>query len=229
MNAYATDTNFLYKNVITENFVAKASMVSGQDLEWFFDEWVNAPNHPIYENTVGFVNLDGNWKVNLTINQIQTNTMFFKMPVQIGIDFIDGTDTLIQVINDSNPQYFEFFVAKQPISLAFDPQRNILLKQATTIVGINDHYAYLQNDRLQADPNPFASQLRLTYDVKSTGNVKISILDINGKILKTLIDRKQDIGLYQFTLCEDNTLSPGVYSILFENGNSLETKTIIKL
>jgi len=228
LNNYATDTNFMYKNAITEDLLAKTNLVSGQDMQWFFDEWVYSPNHPIYENTVGFVDLGGNWKVNVNINQIQTNTVIFKMPIQLSIEFIDGTDTLIQVINDSNPQYFEFTFTKQPTSLIFDPYRNILLKQATTIVGITDSEPLFPDNCLQVFPNPFSDQTRITYQVNSPGNDKISIIDSSGKAIKKLIDKKHERGKFQFTLPGD-LYSKGIYSILFENVNYQENKTVIKL
>lgn len=229
LKGYATDTNFMYKNAVTEDFVAKANQVSGLDLGWFFDEWVYAPNHPIYENLVGFVDSGAGWKVNLTINQIQTTTMFFTMPVQIGIEFIDGTDTMIQVINNSNSQFFEFLFTKQPVSLTFDPLRNILLKQASTIVGISDSPVLSTDDRLQAHPNPFTDRIKLTYNVESPGNVRISILDINGREMKTMVDRRHEPGTYQIILSEVSVLSPGMYIVKLESSGYQETKTIIKL
>ncbi|MEI7982579.1 MAG: M1 family aminopeptidase, partial [Bacteroidota bacterium] len=138
--AYATDTNFIFNTVITEEFIQKINTVTGQNLNWFFDAWAYHPNHPIYENRFEILSLgSGTWKINLLINQIQTNTCFFKMPVQIRVSYYDGTDTLIQVTNDSNHQSFEFYCVKEPLNIDFDPLRNILLKQATTIVGIKNN------------------------------------------------------------------------------------------
>jgi GTP-sensing pleiotropic transcriptional regulator CodY len=80
----------------------------------------------------------GNWKVRFIIEQVQTNTVFFRMPVEIKVNFSDGTDTLVNVINDANPQLFEFIFTRQPIGVTFDPDKKILLKQATTRVGIHE-------------------------------------------------------------------------------------------
>ncbi|MEI7498824.1 MAG: M1 family metallopeptidase [Bacteroidota bacterium] len=134
MNQYASDTNFIFKNAYTHDFFAKAIQVSGTDLKWFFDEWVYAPNHPVYQNSFDIDSLGiSSWKVSFTIKQTQSNSIFFKMPVQILIKFSDGTDTLLRVINDVNNQVYEFPFSKKPVDLSFDPLRNILLKQASTI------------------------------------------------------------------------------------------------
>ena len=59
------------------------------------------------------------------------------MPVEILVGFGDGTDSLIRIMNDSNGQSFGFVFPKKPVSLTFDPNHNILLKQASTIHGIS--------------------------------------------------------------------------------------------
>jgi aminopeptidase N len=134
MHAYATDPGLMYKNAYTRDFIAKASEISGADLNWFFNEWVYAPNHPIYNNTFDIDSISkSRWRVTLTVNQSQENTVIYKMPLQVKITFRDNTDTLIRVMNDVNHQEFLFTFSKEPVTLSFDPDRNILLKQAATI------------------------------------------------------------------------------------------------
>jgi hypothetical protein len=58
------------------------------------------------------------------------------MPVQVRIVFADSTDTVVSGNNDKNNQLFEFIFSKKPAYLVFDPYRNILLKQATTTLGL---------------------------------------------------------------------------------------------
>ena len=132
LKAYATDTNFMFKNAITDDFIAKANDISGTNLGWFFDEWLSHPNHPLYSNSYEIRDIGaGKWNVKLLLFQYQTNTVFYKMPVQVRAVFADSTDTVIHVINDMNHQLFEFIFSKKPVYLVFDPYRNILLKQAT--------------------------------------------------------------------------------------------------
>ena len=131
IKSYATDTaNFKFKNSLTADFAAKVSQASGQDMQWFFDEWVYQANHPIYQNTYYFFQPDANtWQTGLTVNQ--TNSYFFKMPIEVKITFKDASDTLIRVMNDKNNQFFAFNFTKQPTAIAFDPNNNIVLKKAT--------------------------------------------------------------------------------------------------
>lgn len=227
MNNYASDTNFRFKNAVTEDFIAVANATAGEDLQWYFDEWVYAPNHPKYDNTYEINDLGGgNWRVKMYIHQIQTNTVFFRMPVEIGITFSDLTDTLIRIWNDTNHQAFEFYFSKEPVSVEFDPNRNILLKTATTVVSlgpeVNQNGFWLG----QNEPNPASETSALRYAIGSSGEVRLSILDIHGKNYTDLVRKHQDPGVYQVSMDVRN-FSPGLYILRMTAGEQSFSKKMI--
>jgi aminopeptidase N len=136
LHAYMTDTNFIYKNAVTADFISKVNRVSGKDYSWFFNEWVYSANHPVYKNTYEITKTARNkWTVSYEIKQTQSNAPFFRMPVEILIGFNDQSDTLIKIDNTVNPQLFQGSFTKHPISCSFDPYENILLKEASTEMG----------------------------------------------------------------------------------------------
>ena len=227
MREYATDSDFMFKNAITSDFVAKVNQVTGKNMNWFFNEWVYAPDHPVYQNTFEIDSLDRNsWKVALVINQTQEYTVFFKMPLEIMISFGDATDTLIKIMNDSNHQTFGFYFSKQPVNLTFDPLRNILLKQSSTIYGVKTTIGRKEFKLNQNEPNPFSHKTIVSYEVARPKIVKISVFDTNGKLLNCPVNRQHDPGYYRFEL-SDSELSPGIYFISMEAGNFKETKKMI--
>ena len=129
---YANDPNLKYKSAVTTDFRDDMSAVYGQDLTWFFDEWVLQPNHPVYANEYWIADQgSGQWEVGFVANQTQTNTTFHKMPIEIKVHFATGSDTTMRVMNDSNDQIFTFNFNRQPLSIAFDPDNNIVLKIAS--------------------------------------------------------------------------------------------------
>jgi hypothetical protein len=67
--------------------------------------------------------------------QTQTNPAFFTMPLELRVSFTTGADTLIRVMNTVNNQVFSFRFGRQPTTLAFDPNNNIVIKQGTTGTG----------------------------------------------------------------------------------------------
>lgn len=135
IKSYATDSagGFKFNNSITDDFTAKISAAAGQDLSWFVNEWVKEANHPVYQNYYTINNAGGgNWNLSFIARQTQTNSAFHKMPLTLKVSFSTGSDSLIRVMNDINYQTFVFGFNRQPTNLVFDPNNDIVLKQATT-------------------------------------------------------------------------------------------------
>ncbi|HMQ68864.1 MAG TPA: M1 family metallopeptidase [Ignavibacteria bacterium] len=127
---YATSPEFMYGNISTEKFINFINEQSGRDLNWFFDQWLFKPDHPVYNNNFQSEETsDGKWKLDYTINQIQKNNVFYKMPVDLKIVFNNGKDTTVTVSNDYNLQTFNFEFENEPEKIIFDPDSKILLKE----------------------------------------------------------------------------------------------------
>lgn len=132
LNAYANDEQYKFGNVYTEDFIESMSRYAGQDLSWFFNEWILQPNHPVYQNSYKFTKTAaGKWKVHFNIQQVQKNSGFYRMPMELKISFENNTDTTIRVTNNINNQNFDFTFNKKPKSVLFDPDNDIVLKTAT--------------------------------------------------------------------------------------------------
>jgi len=133
LHTYGTDTtNFKYKTARIQDFNAMWNTYTGQNLDWFFNEWIYQPNHPVYENTYNITNVGGGqWRVKFYANQTQSNTPFHIMPITLKISFTTGSDTTIRVMNDVNNQLFVCDFFRQPTALVFDPNNDIVLKTAT--------------------------------------------------------------------------------------------------
>lgn len=134
IKSYAMDTdNFKFKASLTADFIKKMSQAAGQDLSWFFNQWIYQPNHPAYQNGY-FITPVGTNLYQVGFIAKQSNSYFYKMPIEIKIGFSNGTDTTVKVMNDVNNQLFTFNFNKQPNSVKFDPNNNIVLKTATLSV-----------------------------------------------------------------------------------------------
>jgi len=227
LRAYATDTNFMFKNAVTSDFIDKADEVSGTDLGWFFDEWLFHPNHPLYSNLYEIHNTGaGKWNLKLMLSQYQTDTVFYKMPVQLRIVFADSTDTLIRTFHDTNHQLFEFVFSKKPAYLIFDPYRNILLKHATTKLGTatlpgNNGFRLFQNV-----PDPFSNTTDIHYQLPKPALVRITVMDSSGRKVLPEFRQNDDAGVHTYKINGKN-LSPGNYYYKLEAGNFNETRMMI--
>ncbi|CAN5561545.1 M1 family aminopeptidase [soil metagenome] len=229
IKSYATDTvNFKFKNSVTADFVTKISSVSGQDMSWFFNEWVYGPNHPVYANTYQYINNGaGSYTVNFTAKQTQTNASFFKMPLEVKVGFVGGTDTTIRVMNDVNNQLFSFNFTKQPNAFTFDPNANILLKQASTVLGISTLNEIPVNYELSQNyPNPFNPVTKINFGISKPGFVKLQVFDLTGKIISTLVNENMNAGNYSVDF-DGASLSSGVYFYRIETPGFVQNRTMM--
>jgi aminopeptidase N len=228
IKAYCADTNLKLKSATIADFNAKVNDVAGGDYNWFFDEWIYQPNHPVYQNSYNFQVLGNNqWKVNFFTKQVQTNAPFFKMPVEVYIRFTDASDTTIRVMNDVNFQQFSWTFGKQPILFRFDFNNQIVLKGGSTVVGINDEVSQgSQASLLQIYPNPAGNSTVIRYEIDAPMKVKLEITDMLGVVLVAAADAYQSAGRYEINL-DCSKLSAGNYLCKLSTGKTTQVKKMV--
>ncbi|MEI6059857.1 MAG: M1 family aminopeptidase [Bacteroidota bacterium] len=230
LKAYATDTaNFKYKSATIEDFKNKMSAESGQNLDWFFDEWIYKPNHPIYSNVYGFYpENDGKWQVLFTARQEdQPFLPYFQMPIELRISFTNGTDSTIRVFNSFNNQVFSFEFNKVPSQLVFDPNNDILLKGGTTILGIDDNAAGAKGLVLKISPDPFINQAQFSFNLEKPAFVSAELYSNTGVKTRKIMEQYLAMGEHTTTLSGEG-LKAGTYFIVLRADNTSKTLKIIK-
>jgi aminopeptidase N len=118
---------YAYESVTTADFQRAMETASGQDLEWFFDEWTRRPGYP---------KLEARWSwdaagrsVTLRVQQLQVgeSVPVYRMPVVVRVD---GRDERVTI--DARENVFTFPAAVRPASVAFDPD-GWLLKRVDVV------------------------------------------------------------------------------------------------
>jgi aminopeptidase N len=229
IQAYASDPDLKYYSAAIPDFMAIVNDITGEDYDWFFNQWIYEPNHPQYQNTYNFVDLGtGQWKVNFYTEQIQADPEFFKMPMEVKIRFMDLTDTVVSVMNDVNGQYFSWVFDVRPVYFQFDPNNDIVIKQQSTILGVPDHQAATSTVHLyQNVPNPANQTTLIKYQLDKPMYVTLSLFDIMGKQVTVLVNEQIPTGLHQVSL-DCSSLKAGVYHYtLLANGERITRKLVI--
>jgi hypothetical protein len=76
-------------------------------------------------------------------------------------------------------------------------------------------------------PNPVIDCSTLKWEQNSTGTVRIEILDINGKMIKTITNSVFQPGYHQIRLTSDSKMKPGIYTLrIMANGSNRTLKLI---
>lgn len=85
-----------------------------------------------------------------------------------------------------------------------------------------------QNPNVAVYPVPAYDEVTITFDVEQTGEVEIYLLDMNGRMIKNLVNDKVYAGTAKFTMSL-NELPKGNYFIQIQKDSQiLQTKKIIK-
>ncbi len=122
-----------WQNVETSDLSSAIEEATGQNLSWFFDEWVYRMGHPQFEITSSY---DGSKSLKLTVKQTQKpddkrpwfpSPDFFTMPVDIAVTTASG-ERIHRVWIDKLEKEFTFEVDSKPLIVNFD-RGNYLIKQ----------------------------------------------------------------------------------------------------
>ena len=86
-----------------------------------------------------------------------------------------------------------------------------------------DDYALYQNY-----PNPFNPKTKIRFDLPKTSEVKLTVFDVLGREVTTLIDGVLELGSHEIVL-DGSTLTSGVYFYEITAGNFREIKKMVLL
>jgi hypothetical protein len=81
-------------------------------------------------------------------------------------------------------------------------------------------------DLFQNYPNPFNPETKIKFDIIKSGITKLTVFDITGRTINTLVNEKLDAGSYEYML-NATALPSGIYFYKLESGNFVQTKRMI--
>ncbi len=120
---------YSYGNAVTEDFQGVCETLSGQDLDYFFDQWIYDQGHPEYVFVWTAEEQKGvGYQLNVTVAQKQHNAPIFDMPVELIIaTATDGISDTVTV--DEATEVFQFVLQDEPLTVQLDPNRWLLCEK----------------------------------------------------------------------------------------------------
>jgi hypothetical protein len=120
-------------------------------------------------------------------------------------------------------QTYWYYLADVDLSGARTEHRELMTSASMT--GLN-----LQPTEysLSAYPNPFNPVTTITFSLRESGRVQLSIFDLNGRLIQTLADHSFDAGSHQLTF-KARTLPSGLYVVRLTSGEFNATHKLMLL
>lgn len=177
----------------TEQFQAIMEGVSGRDLTSFFQQWIYGSYYPVYEYSWDWWPSGTGYTVSLRVEQTQTRTGLFTMPLDVRIDFVGGTETFV-VENSELVEYYHFQMDDPVVNLLLDPDHWVLRDAwLEDVSGVDD--AVPGAARLTGNvPNPFNPQTEIRFFLPADQPVRLAVYDVSGRLVKTLVDEARPAG-----------------------------------
>ncbi|MCU0406573.1 MAG: hypothetical protein MUE64_06310, partial [Ignavibacteriaceae bacterium] len=152
---YSDDPELAYNVATTEDFQRVAENNYGEDLDYFFNQWIYGMKYPKYKIYWGKELVDSTWNLGIKIEQTaNVSPPFFTMPIEIKINYASG-DTIVRLFNNSQIQEYTLYVPYEPVSISFDPNNWILKDVLSIVLGFEDENVPVEFSLTQNYPNPF--------------------------------------------------------------------------
>ncbi|PWB72806.1 hypothetical protein C3F09_06040 [candidate division GN15 bacterium] len=130
LNTYF-NSQYRHSSLTSAEFQALVESVYGQDLSWFFQEWLYGTKRPAYnwayytEPATG-----GGYDTYIWVSQVQTtNPLVFQMPIEFAFDYSGYPTDTITLVNDARREILKVHTAQQPYQVTLDPGGWILKYQ----------------------------------------------------------------------------------------------------
>jgi len=216
-------TAHAYSTATTSDFQSVVDSTTGQNYDWFFDEWIRGHGWPKYAYTSSWN--AGTQTYSVDVSQVQDSLWpTFRMPLELRV-FTPAGMIVYSVVDSLRFQTFEFRPVTRPDSLQFDP-RNAILKQIVRQPGgdrIPEDFRLYQNY-----PNPFNPETTIEFDLPRTSRVRVDVLDLLGRRIDTILDELKPVGTVRLHY-SGSGLASGVYFVRLQAGEVTRIKKMMIL
>jgi aminopeptidase N len=218
-------SRFLYGNVSTNDFQAVCEEVSGQDLDWFFNQWVYQAGFPVLD--IGFAFMDTSLQV--TVRQLQENApQAFRIPITFYVETHDGVTQHTSWF--SQREETQFLTTAEPITGAgLTPSQPLLYQGTGASVPDREIVTPVEMSLGQNWPNPFNSSTSFSLSLSRMSAVELTLYNLLGERVTTLARGTFPAGTHRISFDAPSSLSSGSYFVVARAGDFTAVRRVVLL
>ncbi|MBM2841408.1 MAG: Peptidase protein [Bacteroidetes bacterium] len=222
------------KSAITNELKAVVDSIAGQDMSWFFNQWIFGPGWPKYATRYTW----GADTLSLTIYQQQSVSWpTYKMPITVRA-YYGGSSTTFNVLDSLRTQTFQIYLSTAPDSVVLDPDGWILKQIVSPPNSVSDEQQPTAFRLFQNYPNPFNPSTTIAFTLPSLGSrraegreregshLTLRVYDVLGREVATLVNEVKPPGEYTVNF-NATSLASGVYMYRLDSGEAIQTRRMI--
>jgi aminopeptidase N len=190
---------------VTDDLAAVVDSVTGTDMRWFFSQWVYGKGWPRLQASYTW---SADSLLHLLIQQTQDPQWpLFRLPLVLRAYRAGAGTTDFSIVDSLRTESFTFPMTSAPDSVVLDPDGWVLKETGGNAgpVGGGGSIVLVQNF-----PNPFSSTTTFGYGIPIPSAVTLTVYDILGRRVATLVDQTQVPGFYQISF-DASSWASGVY------------------
>ncbi len=185
LSTYLNNPKLRFNTANSMDFQKACEEVSGQSLDWFFDQWLYRTTYPVlrldWQNDLS----DGANKVRVTLSQEQDpepdgSRRPYIVPVDLRLVGA-GIDTTVTVLSDRLVQDFIVPLSGAINRVIVDPDRWLLHDMVADTAAKNNNVAKAPVTLLPAYPNPFNPRTMFNWKAETTTRDLVEVFDIQGR------------------------------------------------
>ncbi len=222
---------YAYSTGTTQKFIQVVNDITGDDYNWFFEQWVYDSGYPVLTFEISSIDYDASNLVNLSlrIQQVQKNARIFKFPIEFKFQS-QSLDTVLTFWNYTADTTYTISLnypeTVGSIKVQIDPDEKTLKKILTSVPNEILIQRELEFNLHQNYPNPFNSWTKISFEVDGKGKIydcELKVFDILGKEVALIYKGKVAPGGY-IVYFNAEGISSGIYFYelrIFDDGKML--------
>jgi aminopeptidase N len=220
-----------YGTATTQDFQQVMETVSGEDLDWFFTEWVYDIRWPVYEYSWHERGGPDAPVLDIVVDQVQEAGPVFTMPMEVLVETV-SEDTLLNLWLDEAHEEFSVGLADHPTGVTLDPDHWILMEaEEVPFAGMSSDPGAAHGLMLTAYPSPSGETFTIRFAVSCPLRARVEIFDPLGRSVRRLVDRLVGRGVHETawpgTDRAGNRVAPGVYLCRVSAGGEQVTSRLL--
>ncbi len=169
-----------YRSVTTSEFKQFYEDQSGMDLDWFFDQWIYGEYYPTYRFDWSVAQDAAMFDLTVNIEQLYlSERQLFTMPIDLYVQFTDGTDTTLTVSNDEATAQYSFRFDREAEVVQLDPDNWILKRVIEKITNPTFDKGLLVVNGIDWDVEAYTADLKAAFaDSVFSGGLPYTLWDV---------------------------------------------------